>query len=150
MKTAAIALVFLLGLCLTPAFAFTDEPVRPLTAEQFSLIEKNILRNLDCCCCEVRANTIQTIIDLKKAYPNENFDYAIIPLMSLLKSDNRYEVRILAALALYQYDSELAKFAISRRALYDSSERVAKHCATLIREWNNKHVPEVGLTASTN
>jgi hypothetical protein len=148
MKTAAITLVVLLGLCFSPVFALTDEPVRPLNHDQLNLIEKNVLKNLNCCCCEVRANTIQTIIDLKKAYPKEDFDYAIIPLMSLLKGDQRYEVRILAALALYQFDSELAKFAIERRALYDDSERVAKHCAALIREWDSKHTSDTELTAS--
>jgi hypothetical protein len=148
MKTAAITLVVLLGLCLAPVYALTDEPAKPLSSEQLSLIEKNVLRNLQCCCCEVRANTVQTIIDLKLAYPKEDFDYAIIPLMSILKNDERYEVRILAAQALYQYDSDLAKFAVSRRALYDDSERVAKRCATLIREWGNKPVLNTDLTAS--
>lgn len=146
MKTATITLVVLLALFTAPVFALTDEPVKPLTQDQFSLIEKNILKNLQCKCCEVRANTIQTIIDLKSAYPEENFDYAIIPLMGVLKGDDRYEVRILAALALYQYDSDLAKFAVSRRALYDSSERVARHCASLTREWGKQALPE--LTAS--
>lgn len=143
MRTAAITLVVLLGLCLAPVFAFTDAPVKPLTDKQLSLIEKNILKNLQCTCCEVRANTVQTIIDLQLAYPEENFDYAIIPLMSLLKGDDRFEVRILAAQALYYLDSDLGKFAVSRRALYDSSDRVAKRCATLIREWDNKVMPTV-------
>ena len=146
MKTAAIALVILLSMCIGPAFALTDQPAKPLTDKQLSLVEKNILRNLNCNTCEVRANTIQTIIDLKTAYPQQNFDYTLIPLMSILKGDDRYEVRILAALALYQFDSELAKFAVSRRALYDSSDRVAKHCAAMTREWG-KHA-DVELTAS--
>jgi hypothetical protein len=110
--------------------------------QRAQLIERNILANLQHPCMEVRAGTIQVLIDLRAKRPDYDLDFAILPIMETLKSDERPECRILAALALYHLDSELGRFAVERRAKYDDSERVARHCATLIRHWDTKDIPK--------
>ncbi len=111
----------------------------PLSVERQNLIEKNILAGLQHSSQEVQCEYIQLIIDLKRAYPKYDFDYAIIPLMDKLKNESNPCVRIIAALALYEFqDSRLSRFAIQQTAIHDSSVRVARHCGTLIRKWNDR------------
>ena len=112
----------------------------PLSAQKQEMIQENILANLQHSSIEVRATTIQLLIDLQKNYPQSDFGYALLPMMDMLKSDDRPEFRILAALALYHLDSDLGKFAVSRRAEFDDSPRVAKHCAALIRNWDKNTI----------
>jgi hypothetical protein len=133
MKTRILTLVTLALLAVTTsAFAAGDPPAN----DRQALIEKNILSSLTSPMVEVRADAIQTVIDMKKAWPSMDLDYAVIPLMSVLKSDSRVELRILSALALRSFDSDRARFAVSQRALYDDSPRVARHCTNLMRDWS--------------
>jgi hypothetical protein len=111
----------------------------PLSTERQVFIEKNILAGLNHKSLEVRCDHIQLIIDLKRAYPKYDFDYAIIPLMDKLKNEEQECIRILAALALYEFqDSRMGKFAVQQTARHDASPRLARHCTTLIRKWDNR------------
>ena len=56
--------------------------------------------------------------------------------MNILKSDDVAGLRILAACALTRFNSEKARFAVSRRSLYDPDQRVARQCAAFIRSWS--------------
>ena len=127
-------------MALAVAIPVQAQNAAPLTAQQQELIQKNVLANLKHSSIEVRANTIQLLIDLNKQFPAYDFSYALLPMMETLKSDEKPEFRILAALALYHLDSELGKFAVSRRAQFDASPRVARHCAALIRHWDNNEI----------
>jgi len=113
-----------------------DGSEKSLTKSQRTNIERNLLSGITNTSVEICAGHIQTLIDLEKAFPEESFDYATIPLMAKLKSECRDELRILAALALYHGKSEIGKYAIERRALYENNERVAKHCHSLIQNWD--------------
>ena len=139
MKTLILAAALLVVTAASPAYT-SAQNAKPLSTEQQELIQKNVLANLQHSSLEVRANTIQLLIDLKKTYPTYDFGYALLPMMETLKSNERPEFRILAALALYHLDSELGKFAVARRAQYDESPRVAKHCASLIRNWESNTI----------
>jgi hypothetical protein len=130
--TAAALALAILALPLTAALA---QDARPLTERQMELIEKNVLANLESPSMEVRAGTMQTLIELKKAHPSYDVSYAVLPMMETLKHDDKPAFRILAALTLYHLDSELGRFAVERRAQYDDSPRVARHCAALVRNW---------------
>jgi hypothetical protein len=142
MKAAVLCLVLLFAAATIPARALTDEPAKPFTKSQCELVRKNILKNLTDESDEIRAGTIQLIIDIKKAFPKESCSYAVIPLLDRLKSDKRCEIRILAAQALYELDSDLGRFAVTRRAQFDPSDRVARRCATLARLWDNRAVEQ--------
>lgn len=131
LTTAALALA-LVALPLASALA---QDARSLTERQMELIEKNVLANLESPSMEVRAGTMQTLIELRKAYPSYDVNYAVLPMMETLKHDDKPAFRILAALTLYHLDSELGRFAVERRAQYDDNPRVARHCAALVRNW---------------
>ena len=122
------------------AFALSTTPVAAQNADAFPAcrverIRANIARNLEHPLADVRANTIQLIIDLKKRCPFIDLDFAAIPLLRTLKSDERDEIRMLAAVALYRLGVETGHFAIARRAEYDDSARVRRHCARLHAWW---------------
>ena len=117
-----------------------------LNDAQLSSLRANIADNLQDANVDIRTSTMQLVLELKDAYPAADLDFAIIPLMTVLKNDNVPELRILAACALHAFDSELARFAVSRRALYDSSDRVARLCAAFPRAWSVK-TGEAGLAS---
>ncbi len=139
MLRSGTILMLLLGMFLLSITASAREINPPLSVERQSTIEKNIVAGLDHKSFEVQCDYIQLIIDLKRAYPKYNFDYAIIPLMDKLKNESNPSIRIIAALALYEFqDSRMSKFAVKRTALLDKTERVARHCKTLIRKWDDR------------
>ena len=56
-------------------------------------------------------------------------DAAVIPLMSLLRNDERETTRIVAALALCRIGDARGTFAVKRAVLFDESARVRNLCA---------------------
>lgn len=56
---------------------------------------------------------------------------AVIPLLSVLKSDNDERVRLSAALALYKIGDERGIYAIKKAIRFDESERVQRICRIL-------------------
>lgn len=135
MKKSLSVFALALALVALPLSSAFSQDARPLTERQMELIEKNILANLESPSMEVRAGTMQTLIELKKSYPSYDVSYAVLPMMETLKNDEKPSFRILAALTLYHLNSDLGRFAVARRAEFDSDKRVARHCATLVRNW---------------
>ena len=135
MKKTLTAAALALALVALPLSTALAQDARSLTERQMELIEKNVLANLESPSMEVRAGTMQTLIELRKAYPSYDVSYAVLPMMETLKHDDKPAFRILAALTLYHLDSELGRFAVERRAQYDDNPRVARHCAALVRNW---------------
>ena len=138
MNSKSLWTVMIFCMLALPVMIFAGDNPAELTPRQLNLIEKNILYNLENSCSYVYVSTVQTLIDLKDNYPSLNFDYAIIPLMSKLKNDDCTPSRIISALALSHFKSPMARYAIQRRALYDSSERVTKVCSAIVHSWSDK------------
>lgn len=137
MKKSLMTLLVMMVVASASVFAQVNNP--PLSADRQNDIKTNLLAGLQHPSMEVQADYIQLIIDLKRAYPEYDFDYAIIPLMDKLKNESESGIRIIAALALYEYkDSRMSKFAIQQTAKHDGSKRVARHCETLIRKWDSR------------
>ena len=149
MKTFFTIAVILSMLASDRLFASTYGIPTRLTDTQLDLIKKNVLVNLENSAVEVRADAIQLLIDLRKNFPNADLDFAILPLLNRLKSDDREEIRILSAIALYNFDSELGRFAVERRALYDSSQRVSKQCLNIAHVWNHSTTMPAATAALT-
>jgi hypothetical protein len=148
MKTA-LATVLIAFACLSAsASAFHSGDEKALTDKQLASIRESIISNLTDECCDIRTSTLQLVIELRQAYPTMDLDYAIIPIMRVLKSDDVPGLRILAACALNCFDSDMGRYAVTRRALYDSNDRVAHHCAALMRSWTVKALPE-GIAENT-
>jgi hypothetical protein len=61
-------------------------------------------------------------------------DEAVIELLRMLKSDDREEVRITAALALYKINDARGMYAVKQAIRFDDSDRVKKICGNLYRE----------------
>ncbi len=138
MKKMLTTLAVVAALVAVPFTNTQAQDAKPLTEKQLELIKTNVLANLEHPSLEVRAGTMQLLIDMKETYPQYDLGYAVIPMMETLKSDPKPEFRILAALALYHLDSDLGRFAVERRAKFDDNERVAKHCASLVRSWGSQ------------
>ncbi len=127
--------ILALALILLAAPLTKAQEAKPLTEQQLEMIQKNVLANLQHQSLDVRAATMQLLIDMKETYPSYDLNYAVLPMMETLKSDPKPEFRILAALALFHLDSDLGRFAVERRAKFDDDDRVARHCASLVRNW---------------
>ncbi|MFZ1731855.1 MAG: hypothetical protein WBQ23_13125 [Bacteroidota bacterium] len=137
MKKVISAIVAMLVICAVPSLLSASTIHPPLTPERQELIKKNIMAGLESSSFEVQANHLQLIVDLKRAYPEYDFDYAIIPLMGKLKNNENCGMRILAALALYEFqDSRMGRFAVNQTIDHCNSDRLAKFCQTLIRKWD--------------
>ncbi len=139
MKKTIYTLIAMLVICAVPSLVSASTINPPLTPERQELIKKNLVAGLEHSSTEVQAHYLQLIIDLKRAYPKYDFDYAVIPLMGKLKTNDNCGMRILAALALYEYqDSRLGRFAVQQTIQHCDSDRLAKICKTLIRKWDNR------------
>ncbi|MDT8323304.1 MAG: hypothetical protein RRA94_04255 [Bacteroidota bacterium] len=139
MKKMMLTLMMVFVISAVPNMLFAGETNPPLSQERQEYIKTNVLAGMQHSSMEVQADYVQLVIDLKRAYPDYDFDYAIIPLMDKLKNESDAGIRIIAALALYEYqDSRKSKFAVQQTAMRDASERVARHCQTLIRKWNTR------------
>lgn len=147
-------LMYVAALCLalvgSPLLLAAGQNPEPPSKQQQELIEKNVMANLQHPSLEVRAGTMQLLIDIKKTWPSYDLTFAVLPMMETLKSDVKPEFRILAALTLFHLDSELGRFAVERRAKYDDSDRVAKHCAALVRYWDKKDSFSTNLLAEVS
>lgn len=55
-------------------------------------------------------------------------EYAVIPLLRILKSDDKEEARIMAALSLTKIGDARGIYAVKQAIKFDSSERVRKLC----------------------
>jgi hypothetical protein len=137
MKSLVCALFALLVTMSVPGDLFAAAINPPLSTERQEFIRTNIVAGLENSSAEVRASYMQLVIDLKRAYPEYDFDYAIIPLMAQLKSEESCPMRMMAALALYEFeDSRMSRFAVQQTIHHCDSERLTRHCKTLIAKWN--------------
>ncbi len=125
----------------TAAIASSPQEMKAEISRRADKIEKNIVANLNSGIADVQANTMQLIIDLSKTNTNVNLGETVIPLLRILKSDARPELRVYSALALYHLKSNLGKFAVEQRMVYDDDPRVNKVCSLLIHNWNEKTNP---------
>jgi hypothetical protein len=139
MKKVLCSVAVLLVLSAVPYSMFAATVNPPLSKERQELIKTNLLVGLNHSSTEVQADYMQLVIDLKRAYPEYDFDYAIIPLMNKLKNCDDCPVRILAALALYEFqDSRKSRFAVQQTIEHCDTPRLARFCQTLIRKWDNR------------
>ena len=118
----------------------------PLDERHIALITENLHNNLTTCCDEVKANTLQLLIDLDATHPEVPLDFAVLPVMRILKQHSDEGMRILAAVALQHIGGERARYAVSRRALYDVSERVSRNCSRIARHWDSE-LPALNILA---
>lgn len=139
MKSLFLSLFAMFALWAIPASLSAASSNPPLSEDRQEIIRTNIIAGLENPSAEVRASYMQLVIDLNRAYPDYDFDYAIIPLMSILKNEDSCPMRMLAALALYEYeDSRMSRFAVLQTFYHCDSDRLSKHCKTLVLKWHQR------------
>ena len=138
MKPKVVLLALLLFALWMPSPSTALEPPRLMTKQKMEQLEQNISRNLQCNCPQLYVDVVNTLIDLNKQYPEQDFNFAIIPLMTEMKSSDNVEKRLISALALSYFDSTIARYAISRRGLYDPSERMTRLCQAIEHSWASR------------
>ena len=62
----------------------------------------------------------------------------VIPLMRMLKSEDREDARIVAALALFKIGNAKGIFAIKQAIKFDQSERVRRLCTNFYHAYSEK------------
>ncbi|MDT8324407.1 MAG: hypothetical protein RRA94_09865 [Bacteroidota bacterium] len=132
---AAIVCALLLG---GPAAPIPGNQDGGLSPQQTAAIQENIRHNLEHRITNIRANTLQLLIDLRISHPEIDLRFAQLPVMHILKQDEHEGLRILAAVALYHIGDRRGRYAVQRRALYDESPRVAQQCTRLFHYWGNR------------
>jgi hypothetical protein len=143
----ALALVLLTGDPVATPQGAADGALSP---QQIAAIQENICHNLGHRIANIRANSLQLLIDLQKSHPEVDLSFAQLPVMHILKQDDSEGLRILAAVALYHIGDRRGRYAVQRRALYDDSPRVAQQCTRLFRYWGNRILPSNGYAARKN
>ena len=139
MNAFIVALAF--SLCMgSPAQVAQGE--EPLSKTQIERIKENVRQNLAHRITNIRANTLQLLIDLQRSHPEIDLSFAQLPTMRILKQDKHEGLRILAAVTLFHIGDRRGRFAVQRRAIYDDSPRVAQQCSRLSRYWEIPSVPD--------
>lgn len=138
---ATIAALFCALMLGNPAATAQGHDGGTFSPKQITAIQENILRNLEHRVTNIRANSLQLLIDLRLSHPEIDLQFAQLPVMRILKQDDHEGLRILAAVALYHIGDRRGRFAVQRRALYDPSARVAQQCSRLFSYWGNRMLP---------
>lgn len=138
MKVAVVlALLCLFALPAATAVAQADSTSipsldQPLTKEKLALIEENLLRALESKSVGIWIGGAQVVRELKLKSPEYDFSKLIIPLMRILKDKQADRAaRIMAALALYDINSERGNFAIERESQFDDDALFKTVCVNL-------------------
>lgn len=143
----ALAFVLLTG---DPVATPQGTPDGGHSPQQIAAIQENILHNLGHRITNIRANSLQLLIDLQKSQPEIDLSFAQLPVMRILKQDDSEGLRILAAVALYHIGDRRGRYAVQRRALYDDSPRVAQQCTRLFHYWGNRMLPSSSFAGGGN
>jgi hypothetical protein len=108
------------------SFSFANSPAK----KNFHLSEKSI-ENL---IAGISSDNMGLKISSAYMLGEYQCNKAVLPLLKILKSDDREEARIAAAVALYKIDDSRGLFAVKQAVRFDSSERVKKICSLLYSE----------------
>ena len=131
-----------------PAAAQTDSSAAvvpsldmPLTKEKLALIEENLLKALESPSVSICISGAQVVREMKMKAPEYDFSRLIIPLMGILKNKAADRAsRIMAALALYDINSERGNFAIERESQFDDDVLFKTICLNLAQARVPKNV----------
>jgi hypothetical protein len=102
------------------------------TEEKLKRIEKNLVLAMESSSPSLQASAALVLKQVKTNVPEYGFSSTIIPLMRILKDEQREaNVRIAAALSLQDLKSERGDFAIQRTAQFADNGRVKHICSWL-------------------
>jgi hypothetical protein len=111
----------------------------PLTKEKLSRIEDNLVKNLESPSVGMMIGGAQVVRELKVKAPDYGFPKVIIPLMRILKDKAADRAaRMMAALALFDVNSDRGNYAIQREGELSDDELLKMVCVNLTRVHKGK------------
>jgi HEAT repeat protein len=124
-----VAVILLANISLAKDTKNTD--IR-FTDDKLKRIEKNLVIALESSSPTLQASAAMVLKQVRAAVPEYGFSSAVIPLMRMLKDEDKEpNVRIAAALALQDLKSSRGDFAIKRTAQFTDVDRVRHICSWL-------------------
>lgn len=133
MKTTTILLLFVFLLFVS--FGLAAEPVKEVRTIKRDLAIQNLLIGLESGNSGLTSSSAFYLGEL-------NSDEAVIPLMKILRSSDKEELRISAALALLKIGDARGIYAIKRAIKFDESERVSKMCEKFYNSYTHNRFSE--------
>lgn len=121
MKTSKM--FFVIALFLVSSIAVKAvEPAKSKVQNDFNQVEKNLIIGL---------NSDNDGLKLSSAYylGEYKLDNAVLPLMAVLKGNQKDCQKVAAALSLIKINDPRGVFAVKRAAIFDDSEYVRRMCA---------------------
>lgn len=142
MKTSIVLLASAAMLLATPGRAQTnDVPANRFQNATIEQTEKSLVQALESNSMGVQLSAAQTVRELKALYPNRSFSMFVIPLMALVKNEEKALcTRVLAAIALHELHSARGDYAIAQIAKFTDCPRLKRTCAWLAYyQWLEDH-----------
>jgi len=99
--------------------------------QKLKAAEENLIQSLKGDNDNLKESAIQVILELKQAYPEFKFNKAVIPLMRILRQHENQNIRILAALTLYELGNESGVYAVKEASKFDDNKMVRHICSSL-------------------
>jgi len=111
----------------------------PLTKDKLNRIEDNLVKNLESQSIGMVIGGAQVVRELKAKAPEHGFSKVIIPLMRILKDKTADRgARMMAALALFDVNSDRGNFAIQREAELSDDDLLKIVCLNLSKARKEK------------
>jgi len=108
-------------------FAFTSAVFASSDKKKTEAVEDNLIAGLQSDNLGLKTSAAYYLGEYKSSK-------SVIALLKVLKNGETEEERISAAVALSKINTELARFAVKRRAKFDDSERVRNLCQRFYQE----------------
>ena len=128
MKTSVVVIAVLALMIMASTLVVAGEQSRSLTPAQYARAEENLLFGLRSDNQGVREGSAYMLGELRS-------QTAVIPLMAMLRNDDKESSRIVAALALTRIGDARGVYAVKRATTFDASEQVQKKCAFFVNEY---------------
>ncbi len=141
MKTSVVVIAVLALMIMASALVVAGEQSRSLTPGQYARAEENLLFGLRSDNLGVREGSACMLGELRS-------HAAVIPLMAMLRNDDKESSRIVAALALTRIGDARGVYAVKRATTFDASEQVQKKCAFFVNEYAQPGAFEFATTAA--
>ncbi|NOX16722.1 MAG: hypothetical protein GXO87_00355 [Chlorobi bacterium] len=100
---------------------FSKDAVKPQKTTDVKIATDNLLRGVSSDNAGLRLSSAYFLGELKS-------EEALIPLMKMLRGDEKESGRIMAALSLFKLKSARAVYMLKREASFNSSERTREMC----------------------
>jgi len=141
MKTLKILSIVLISALLFSATTFAGQEIDPVVKAKFKIIEANLLVGLKSDNEGLRISCAYFLGEMKS-------EKSVIELMQILRDDESYAARIVAALSLIKIGNTQAVYMVQRTSLFNEFEGVRKmsekfYLSHLMKKYLEQHPEKV-------